>query len=898
MFEALLNQASDSFFVHDFNGKFIEVNNGACRTLGYTKEELLQLSVTDIEQDFDLKTAQEQWMKIEPGVPFTLLGHQKRKNGTIFPVEVRFGCAYWKDQKLFMGLARDITERLEAEKEIKLLTERISTATYAAMVGIWDWDITNNHLTWDDQMYKLYNLDRNLFSGAYDAWVMGLHPDDRDSCEEETKRVLLGKKEYDTEFRVVWPDRSVHYLKAAGVVFRDSNGKPVRMVGVNYDITSRKTTENELIMHRDHLEKLVNERTEEVNKYMAETLDLYENAPCGYHSIDQEGRIVRINNTELKWLGYDREELLFSRISQIMTPSSQETIRKNFPIFMKSGDIRDLELEFIKKDGTTFFVSLNGTAIYDKNNNYLFSRSTIFDISERKRAEESLMKAKQEADEANMAKSEFLANMSHEIRTPMNAVLGYTELLESSVTDLTQKNYIETLKTSGKSLLTLINDILDLSKVEAGKLLLEFDYINTNHFFNDFERIFALKIRENKLKFILEIAPGMPGFLYLDEARLRQVVFNLVGNAIKFTCDGQITLKVYCTAPEISSRNETESEKFTDLHIEVIDTGVGISEENQKRIFEPFVQVWENRKFGGTGLGLAISKRLIELMNGSLSLSSAPGKGSIFTISIPDIQVINDFSHSADKNTEDNSRIIFEKSMILIVDDVEINRKFIIDSLSESGLQITEASDGEAGLKLACEKIPDVIITDIRMPVMNGYELLERLKESPVLNHIPVIAYSAEVLKDQKEKIWNSDFSGLLVKPLKIRELYTELMNWLPYTVIKSETEPAPFAGEIVPTETTDLSGLINLLETGLFLKWKKFETRQPLREIHEFANELIETGKAHNSNYLIRYGKELTNAFDSFNIYAILKLLGRYPAIIDDFKKYAENDNMECIDN
>jgi two-component system sensor histidine kinase/response regulator len=247
-------------------------------------------------------------------------------------------------------------------------------------------------------------------------------------------------------------------------------------------------------------------------------------------------------------------------------------------------------------------------------------------------------------DAANNAKSEFLANMSHEIRTPMNAVLGYAELLGSMLEEKNQRDYLESIKSSGRSLLTLINDILDLSKIEAGKLELQFEFVNSQSFFSEFERIFSLRLSEKGLKFILDISSGTPAGIYIDDARLRQIILNLIGNAVKFTEQGSIKLKVYTENPQITSYTNNKTEEFIDIIIEVTDTGTGISKEMQEEIFNPFVQVQGQnvKKYGGTGLGLAITYRLVHLMNGTITLQSRLNIGSSFKIRIPEVSYLRD----------------------------------------------------------------------------------------------------------------------------------------------------------------------------------------------------------------------------------------------------------------
>jgi signal transduction histidine kinase len=243
------------------------------------------------------------------------------------------------------------------------------------------------------------------------------------------------------------------------------------------------------------------------------------------------------------------------------------------------------------------------------------------------------------AEQANRIKTEFLANMSHEIRTPMNAVLGYAELLASTRVDEKQKGYIESIKSSGRELLALINDILDLSKIEAGRIELEFANVNTQTFFSEFEKIFALKISEKGLKFVLDISKLTPNGLYIDEMRLRQIVLNLTGNAIKFTDSGFVQMKVFTQNPKQSVSNDIITNEYIDLVIEVKDTGIGISEDYREEIFDPFTQEGRNKKYKGTGLGLSITRKLVSLMNGTISYESEVGKGTTFRVTIPNVAV-------------------------------------------------------------------------------------------------------------------------------------------------------------------------------------------------------------------------------------------------------------------
>ncbi len=488
---------------------------------------------------------------------------------------------------------------------------------------------------------------------------------------------------------------------------------------------------------------------------------------------------------------------------------------------------------------------------------------------------------------ANKAKSEFLANMSHEIRTPMNAVLGYAELLGFMLEDKIQREYIESIKSSGRSLLVLINDILDLSKIEAGKLELQFEFVNSQSFFSEFERIFSLRLSEKGLKFILEISSGTPAGIYIDDARVRQIILNLIGNAIKFTDKGSIKLKVYTENPQLISYPGGKTDEYIDLIIEVTDTGIGISLKMQEEIFNPFIQgQGQNiKKYGGTGLGLSISHRLVQLMNGTIILDSQLNKGSSFKIRIPGVSYLRNFDKTTEEIQLDPADIVFENATIVVADDVEQNRKYLIDSLKKTNIKIVEAEDGKKAYILAKKIIPDLIITDIRMPILDGFSLLNKLKSDRALKHIPVIAYSASVMKAQKDRIRESDFSGLLIKPVKISELFLELMNNLPYKSIKAAGQGKILSDTDFINGISDLPGLINSLETNFKDTLKTFETRQPISEIKAFGNKLSELGKDHNASFITEYGMDLISAATSFNIEGILNLIKKYPGKVDSLK-------------
>ena len=506
--------------------------------------------------------------------------------------------------------------------------------------------------------------------------------------------------------------------------------------------------------------------------------------------------------------------------------------------------------------------------------------------------EEKISERTAQANAANMAKSEFLANMSHEIRTPMNAILGYADLLGLMYGDKTQLDYIESIKSSGRSLLVLINGILDLSKIEAGKLELFLEYVNTSYFFSEFEKFFSLRLSEKGLKFKVDISPDIPAGINIDDVRLRQIIINLIGNAIKFTEKGTIRLKVYSRNPLLINYSNKQSEEYIDLLIEVSDTGIGISKELQKEIFEPFVQgQGQNvKKYGGTGLGLAITRRLVQLMNGTITLESRLNKGSIFKILIPGVSFLREFEKNNTDIELNPLSIEFRDATLLIVDDVEHNRRYISDTLRNSKLKVIEAKDGIEGLVIAKRIVPNLIITDIRMPGMDGFQLLSKLKGEPLLKDIPVIAYSASVMKEQKDHIRKSEFSGLLIKPVSVTELYTELMKSLPYTVKIVPDSDIHLVKINEKERIIDFEGLMQNLEKQFKAVSETFEVIQPISEVRDFGNQLLSLGKTHNCESVKSYGFDLVNAADSFNIEEILTRINKFTSLIETLKKNSKN--------
>jgi len=500
------------------------------------------------------------------------------------------------------------------------------------------------------------------------------------------------------------------------------------------------------------------------------------------------------------------------------------------------------------------------------------------EVLERKRAEE-------EADKANRTKSEFLANMSHEIRTPMNSIIGFADLLSSVIKNEKQKYYLESIQSSGRSLLILINDILDLSKIEAGKFEIEYQAVNLRNLVKDIKQVFALKCDEKDLLFHLNIDNQIPEALILSDARLRQIFVNIVGNAIKFTDRGSVSISVNQIAAPINQSK-------INLKIDITDTGIGIPEEQQNKIFNAFQQRegQDINKYGGTGLGLSISKQLVELMGGKIKLQSKPGEGTTFTIYLNDVKIAEskDVEEKKDKGVVKN--IDLTNVSILVVDDSKANRSLILEFLEPSNATVYEAGNGQEAYEKTKELLPDIVFLDIRMPVMNGLETAKALKDYYSTSSIPLVAFTASISFSSTNKYKEAGFSDVLLKPVQITDLYNVLLQYVKLdevhsaAVIESEVEFDKKTFEDIKIDELSMA-VKELME--LKPQWEKLKKSKFINQIFAFAGKVLEIGEKYKISVISQYAGILQNFTESFDTEKMEKTLDEYPALIEELNRY-----------
>ena len=609
---------------------------------------------------------------------------------------------------------------------------------------------------------------------------------------------------------------------------------------------------------------------------------IFENSVEGIFQVDPNNhRIITANPAMALLLGFASESQLIEKAGDFRNqlcvyPEEWDRLETTL---REEGSALGFEMQLIKNDHTRVWVSISARRINEDQGQLHHFEGSLIDITqqrERERAE----RAREAAEAASQAKSKFLANMSHEIRTPMNAILGFSELLVPEMDSSRQKEYLEGIRSSGRSLLSLINDILDLSKIEAGKMDLCFEPVSLRLLFEEIRQIFQSGISAKGLAFEELIGPEIPDSLLLDEVRLRQILFNLIGNAVKFTEQGSIRLSAQGTRSVATSSFE--------LHIQVADTGEGIPLEAQELVFHSFRQQKREPEHDpkGSGLGLAISKNLVDLMGGQIRLTSAEGEGSIFEIILPDVKEstaeipINQRGYDTPVST-------FPRGKLLVVDDLEVNRKLVLEFLRGSTLQVAEARSGNEAMDLAPTFEPDAILLDIRMPGMDGFQTLERLRQLPVTRKVPIIALTASGMREEVETFLRCGFDGFLLRPFDKWQLSEVLCNFLPCSdFARVEIEPSPetqFTQEwFPPTELRQrLPKVLSEIEVKLDEIWRTAQAKQRIPDIEIFATKLAEIGHEEKLPPLFEYGDRLLGSIASFNIDRISLMLANYPQLL-----------------
>jgi len=616
----------------------IDFHTGYC---GVVARERTQVSADELRMRTDPQAAKLHALGLRSYVGCPLLAADGRVLGT-FSIASSSRGSYDRAELDFLQTACQSLalawQRVAGERALEASQSALLEAQSLARVGSWRYSAADAQVSWSTEMQRMMGLT-DASAASLGTLLDAVHPEDRELVGRACA-AAMGGRPYDLEHRLIIGGET-RWVRARGLFKLDPSGHPLEGVGTLQDITERTAMLRELERHKQHLEETVSERThqlEAANRHLSEQglaiSDLYNRAPCGYHSLDADGWIVGINDTELSWLGFSRQEVLGrKRFIDLLSIDSRPRFAIALRGLLESGQLLDVDYELVRKDGSHLPVTLSSSVVRDAEGRFLWTRSTLFDNTERRRREveiaalnEELARRADEAEAANRAKTAFLANMSHEIRTPMNAILGFTDLLSRTCNDPADGGRLAQIGEAARHLLSSIDDVLDLSKIEAGKLTLEFTDFDFEELVRQVCALFHDKAEAKGLELRLDI-DGSPAMVRGDATRLRQVLINYLSNAVKFTDRGSITIRVATTARSASA---------IDVKIEIEDTGIGVEVADQARLFEPFEQAdgSTTRRFGGTGLGLAINRRIAALMGGQVGLRSTPGRGSCFWITV------------------------------------------------------------------------------------------------------------------------------------------------------------------------------------------------------------------------------------------------------------------------
>ncbi len=598
---------------------------------------------------------------------------------------------------------------------------------------------------------EIYGRDLGEFAKNPDLWHEAVHPDDKGLLTDKYRAVRKHRR-VSHDFRVVQPSGEVRHLQSVLRMMTDAQGKPMGVGCIAKDVTGRVTTEIAL------------------EEATAIYHSLVESLPINVFRKDREGRIIFGNQRYCDTLGKPLKELVGCTDHDLFRKELAEKYCNDDRWVLQTGlPFHDIE-EHPGSDGNKIYVEVLKAPITDADGRRVGIQGMFWDVTTRKRAEHALRDSKELAEAASKAKSDFLANMSHEIRTPLNAVVGMTDLLMDTRLDDSQREYLTMVQQSGDALLTLINDILDFSKIEAGKLELEHQPFNLCDRLADTLRTLALRAHNKGLELAVRIDPRTPDFVVGDGARLRQVMVNLVGNAIKFTHNGEIVVEV-----GVEAFDQTRCS----LRFSVKDSGIGIPDEKIDHIFREFEQADSSttRQYGGTGLGLAIGSRLVQLMGGRLQVNSRPGKGSefYFTLSMP----VDTEGHASTPTDVDLSDV-----PVMVVDDNRTNRRILEEVLRGWGMVPQLADCADNGLKLLCSLAAagqpvSLILSDVNMPEVDGYEFARRIREDEQLRDTPIILLTSGGRPGESAMRGDLNIHGQLFKPVKQSDLYESVCTAL-----------------------------------------------------------------------------------------------------------------------
>ncbi len=765
----LLNMLQDALFLVDRQGKIQVVNRVAEQLFGYAQGELLgkPIEILIPERFRQQHIRQREAFSAHPhnrgmGSSQNLLA--VRRDGTEFPVDISLSPFETATGFHVCAIVRDMTRYWQQEEALRASEERFSLAVRGSSDGIWDWNVLTGEVFYSARFKELIGYRDEEFPNLFASFESHLHPEDHANVMTALRDHLDGHAPYDVEYRLRTKAGVYRWFRARGQVIWDASGRATRMAGSITDITDQRRLQQRFEL-------------------------AVQASPVALLMVDASRRIVLANQAAETLFDYPAGTLVGQSVDALVPVESREQHAAYLASFLAAPAVRTMganrRLYAQRRDGSRVAVEVGLSPV--ESDDGLFVLCGVSDITDRLQAIAAVEQARQAAESANRAKSDFLANMSHEIRTPLNAIIGMTELVLQSELKPAQQEYLTTVLESGESLLSIINEILDFARIEAGKVDLVEAPFDVRETFGDILKSLAFRAHCKGLELACRIADHVPDFLQGDPVRLRQIIVNLVGNAIKFTEQGEIVL-------EVTSQPRDESRVV--VHVAVSDTGIGIPADKLASIFEAFEQADTSttRHFGGTGLGLAIACTLVEMMQGRIWVESVVDQGSTFHFSVT-LQVAS--PPEAMSLLADSSRL--QGTAVLVVDDNATNRQILELIVTKWGMQPQCVGGGEEALALlrqghkAGQPLP-LVLTDINMPKMDGFAMAEQIRQDPSLADARIIALTSGIRVDDIQHCERLGISVHLMKPVKQVELLHAILSTLADSSNSTAASRAPQA--------------------------------------------------------------------------------------------------------